>query len=304
MIKAKKLTLYQDSLALHVKSWNGYCLGICKELCKQGMSMQNGYYSATGAMVTQFNRLDVISNNLANINTPAFKRDDVVIGDFSRIYQEVRDELPLRNHTRDAAKFLNRSIDRVPQVSLEYTNFTQGAIKESSNPLDFALKRDDLFFLVETPQGIRLTQNGSFTLNNEGRLVTKEGYAVLPANHFQNQGYIDFDPDAQISVDNNGNIYADGNIVNAFYLAQPIEPRMLTKEGDNLYKSDLENFRLVQDADAVAQGFLEVSNVNPVREMVGLIEAQRLVEMYQKVMTSHMDDLNNEAISKLANTSV
>lgn len=282
-----------EHLLLHA----GYDLRI-----KRGMSMQNGYYSATGAMVTQFNKLNVISNNLANINTPAFKRDDVVIGDFSRIFQEVRDELPLKNHTKQAAQFLNRSIDRVPQISLEYTNFTQGALKETSNPLDLALKRDDVFFLVETPQGIRLTQNGGFTLNDEGRVVTKEGYPVLPANYFETPGYIEFGPEAQITVDNSGNLYADGNIVNSLYLAQPIESRLLTKEGDHLYNTDAQNYRALEGADAVAQGFIEVSNVNPVREMVGLIEAQRMVEMYQKVMTSHMDELNNDAINKLANT--
>ena len=69
--------------------------------------MNNGYYQATGAMVTQFNRLDVIANNLANINTIGFKRDDVVVGDFERIFKEYRDELPIENHTKDAAKFLN-----------------------------------------------------------------------------------------------------------------------------------------------------------------------------------------------------
>ncbi|NLC28103.1 MAG: flagellar hook-basal body protein [Campylobacteraceae bacterium] len=264
--------------------------------------MQNGFYSATGGMVAQFNKLEVISNNLANINTPAFKRDDVVIGDFSRIFQEVRDELPLRNHTKEAAKFLNRSIDRVPQVSLEYTNYMNGGMKETNNPLDFALKREDLFFMVETPQGVRLTQNGSFTLNEDGVLTTKEGYAVLPANYFENKRPIDFAPENQITVDANGNLYADGNIVNTFYIAQAIEPRFLTKEGSHLYKFDEENIQALPGANALMQGYVEISNVNPVSEMVGLIEAQRMVEMYQKVMTSHMDDLNSDAINKLANT--
>ncbi|MBN2964781.1 flagellar hook-basal body protein [Sulfurospirillum sp. T05] len=264
--------------------------------------MQNGFYVATGAMVTQFNKLDVISNNLANINTPAFKRDDVVIADFSRIYQEVRDELPLRNHTKEAAKFINRNIDRVPQVSEQYVTFSQGGVKATGNPFDFALKRDDAFFMVETPQGIRLTQNGAFTLNEEGILSTKEGYPVLPANFFQTNQYIEFAPEATVTADANGNLYADGDVVNALYIAQAEDPRRLTKEGDHLYIFEDENqVRALEEADVVAQGFLEMSNVNPVREMVGLIEAQRMVEMYQKVMTSHMDDLNSEAINKLAN---
>ena len=62
--------------------------------------MQNGYYQATGGMVTQFNKLEVITNNLANINTSGYKRDDVVIADFKRIFKETKDELPIENHTK------------------------------------------------------------------------------------------------------------------------------------------------------------------------------------------------------------
>ena len=118
--------------------------------------MQNGYYQATAGMVTQFNRLNVISNNLANVNTIGYKRNDVVIGDFARIFKETQDELPLKNHTKDGAKFLNRTLDRVPQVSEEYTDFSAGGFKYSSNTLDFAIKRDDAFFLVDTPNGVKL----------------------------------------------------------------------------------------------------------------------------------------------------
>jgi len=63
--------------------------------------MQTGYYNAAAGMVTQFNRLDLIANNLANVNTAGFKEDDVVIGDFSRLYKEARDKLPHPNQTKD-----------------------------------------------------------------------------------------------------------------------------------------------------------------------------------------------------------
>ena len=152
--------------------------------------MQSSYYSVTGAMVTQFNKLDLISNNLANLNTTAFKRDDVVVGDFKRIFQEYKDEMPIKDNTKEASKFINAVGVRVPQVVEEYVKYQQGGIKNTGNPFDFALKREDAFFMVETPNGIRLTQNGSFTLNNEGVLTTKEGYPVLPATYFQNQQYI------------------------------------------------------------------------------------------------------------------
>ncbi|MGP1485028.1 MAG: flagellar hook-basal body protein [Campylobacter sp.] len=263
--------------------------------------MQNGFYQAVGGMVTQFNRLDVITNNLANANTIGFKRDDVVIGDFERIYQEQRDILPLKNHTKQAAKFLNRTIDRVPQVSYQYVDFSQSAMKYSGNELDFAIKREDLFFLVETKPGeVRLTKNGSFNLDEDGFLVTKEGFKVLDSN----QRGIQIPQNARFTSDKNGNLYSNDQPLARLYLAQPKEIRNLTKEGDNLYI--LPNLKELKDVsgnsiDAIAQNYTQISNVNPVTEMVGLIETNRLVEMYQKVMTSHMDELNNEAITKLAN---
>lgn len=274
--------------------------------------MQNGYYAATGAMVTQFNKLDVISNNLANVNTTAFKRDDVVIGDFKRIFQETQEELPIKNHTKEAAKYLNAAIDRVPQVSEQYVEFRQGGLKRTGNQLDFALKRKDAFFMVETPQGIRLTQNGSFNINQDGILTTKEGYPVLPATYFQNKQYITVNSNNSFTVDKTGNIYsadlANGftegeNPVGRLFIAQSNDMKSLTKEGTNLYKFDDEkDIKDLQNADVVAQGFIETSNINPVKEMVGLIETNRMIEMYQKVMTSHMNDLNNDAINKLAQT--
>lgn len=266
--------------------------------------MQNGYYQVTGAMVTQFNRLDVISNNLANTNTMGFKRDDVVVGDFERIFKETRDILPLENHTKQAAKFLNRTIDRVPQVSEQYVDFSQGSFKYSSNPLDVSINRKDLFFLVETDNGVRLTKNGAFNLDNEGNIVTKEGYKVLPNNYFEaNINEINIPQNSQITIDKNGNIFSGQNLISQLFIAQPREIRDLTKEGDNLYVlDDLKDLSNVDNSGAVLQGYAQMSNINPVTEMVGLIQTNRLVDTYQKVMTTHMNDLNQDAIQKLAST--
>ncbi len=265
--------------------------------------MQNGYYSVTGAMVTQFNRLDVISNNLANLNTTAFKRDDVVVGDFKRIFQEAKEELPLADNTKEGSKFLNAAISRVPQVVEQYIQYNQGGLKNTGNPLDFAMKREDTFFMVETPNGIRLTQNGSFTVNDQGTLVTKEGYPVLPSTYFTNQQYISVPQDTPLSVDKTGTLYAGTDEIGRFFIAQSDDIKQLTKEGSSLYRfENLNDLTELSNSDVVAQGFLESSNINPISEMVGLIETNRLVEMYQKVMNSHMNDLNSDAITKLAST--
>lgn len=264
--------------------------------------MNNGYYTTAGAMVTQFNKLDVISNNLANVNTTAFKQDNVIIGDFERIYQEKRDDLEIKDHTKSAAKFLNRSIDRVPQISQEYVSYEQSGVKHTGNALDFSLKRDDAFFVVKTPQGLRLTQNGAFTINQTGTLVTKEGYEVLPSSYRTNkQSNITFEENAQVTVDKSGNIYANGDAGEQLYIVTPSDIRRLEKEGSNLYKfEDEQDLTLLNEDDVVSQGYLETSNVNPIRQMTELIQTNRLVQMYQKVMTTHMNDLNSDAINKLA----
>ena len=274
--------------------------------------MQSGFYNTTGGMVTQFSRLDLISNNLANLNTNGFKRDDVVIGDYLRLYQTHKHELPLHNHTREAAKFLNRSLDRVPIISEEYTDRSLGSMAQTENPLDFALRDSNAFFAVLTPEGVRYTRDGSFTLDANGMLVTKEGFAVLSRAGLDSEGGISIGQGLHIEVDPSGNIHTRSLNNDAIGEIAPIgslavvgfeNPRYLKKVGKNLYEfpqerlSERQNF---QDRAVVAQGFIEKSNVNAVLEMSALIETNRLVDMYQKVMKSHMDELNSEAITKLA----
>jgi len=265
--------------------------------------MQNGYYDATGGMVTQFNRLDVISNNLANLNTTAFKRDDVVIGDFKRIFEEYQEQMPIKDNTKEAAKFLNHTLDEVPHIVEQYTKYDQGGLKATGNNLDFALKRGDAFFMVETPQGLRLTQDGSFVINDEGTLTTKEGYPVIPKDYFKNKQYIKVPQDASLVSDKSGNLFVNGENAGKFYIATTDDIKSLQKEGNKLFKfQDVNDLQDLGNDDVIAQGFVETSNINPVSEMVGLIEANRMVEMYQKVMTAHMNDVNQDAINKLAST--
>lgn len=275
--------------------------------------MQSGFYNATGGMVTQFNRLDTISNNLANTNTNGFKRDDVVIGDFLRLYQEFKHSLPLENHTREAAKFLNRTLDRVPIVVEEYTDMSIGNFAKTDNILDFALSNKDAFFAIQTPNGVRYTRDGSFTLDNNGILVTKHGYPVLSADGIDEKGYININISSNnLEISKDGNIFVreldNANIGNpqqigTIAIVSFTNPKYLQKIGNNLYDipiDKLEERRNINNQNVLLSGFIERSNINPVIEMAALISTNRLVDMYSKVMKTHQDDLNNEAISKLA----
>ncbi|NWF67147.1 MAG: flagellar hook-basal body protein [Campylobacterales bacterium] len=262
--------------------------------------MQSGYYTATGGMVTQFNRLDMIANNLANVNTNGFKHQDVVIGDFAKVFQEYRDELPLRNHTRDAADFVNRSINKVPHIVEEFRSLELGPMMVTGNTFDFALARDDLFFMIETPAGVRLTRDGSFQLNSEGILTTKDGDPVLPSDYYQNKGYIKLDSNGNYSADKDGNIYQSEELVKQLMTVTSHRVKELKNVGDNMFVANENDIIPILDSGSVKHKTLEKSNVNAVREMTALIEANRLVEMYQRVMNTHQDDLNREAITRLS----
>ena len=270
--------------------------------------MQTGYYSAAAGMVAQFNRLDTISNNLANVNTNGFKEDNTVVGDFMRVFKEARDELPHANHTKDGAQFFNRAMTKAPQIVEAYTDHSVGTIQSTSNTMDFALSKEGLYFAVNTPNGVRLTRDGSFTINDEGKLFTKQGYEVLPQDYQSTQNSISFNTvDSVVSVDKDGQIMTNlpnsvkMGVSSKLFIAQPDNVNLLVKEGDNLFKYEgAENLKNIENSGAVRQGYLEKSNVNAVKMMTQMIETNRLVGMYQKVMNSQMDDMNNDAINKLA----
>ena len=270
--------------------------------------MQSGYYDAAAGMVTQFNRLDTIANNLANVNTAAFKEDNLVVGDFMRLYKEAREDLPIANQTEDGAAFINRTMNRAPQIVDAYTNHSVGNMQKTDNSLDFALSREGLFFAVQTPQGVRLTRDGSFTTNDEGKIITKQGYEVLPSDYFGTDSRMVIQrEDNIVEVDKDGQMYT--NIPNTvklaigskFFIAQPENIKLLKKEGDNLFiYEDIDAMQSLEESGAVRQGFIEKSNVNAVHMMTQMIETNRLVGMYQKVMDSQMNDMNRDAITKIA----
>ena len=262
--------------------------------------MQTGYYTATGGMVTQFNRLNLISNNLANVNTNGYKADDVVIGDFERMFKESRDILPIDNNTKEGAKFINRDLNKVPHIVEEFSIFIVGNMKQTNNSLDLALTRENAFFLVKTPDGIKATRDGSFEINEDGHIVTKEGYEVLPKTYFVDGHILEIQPNKKITADKNGDIYQEGLQTNSLFVASFDNLKNLKKVGDNLY--DFGDMTPIEDGkNKVLQGFIEKSNINPVREMTKLIDTNRLVEMYQKVMDTQMNEINKDAIEKLAN---
>ncbi len=233
--------------------------------------MSGSIYAATSGSEVLRMRMDLLSNNLANINTVGYKSDDAVF--------RIKDgDLKPENAAADPDGE-NRILPNLPVIPLTArTDFSQGLLQRTGNPLDLAIQGEG-FFSIETEAGPRYTRNGSFSLNEDGTLTTHDGHIVMGEG-----GEITIDG-AQVEFDGNGNVVVDGQITGKLRIVEISDRTALIKEGYNLFALD-ENRGIeepVEYAD-VHQGFLEGSNANAVKIMTDLIEVMRGYESYQKVI--------------------
>ena len=244
------------------------------------------WIAKTGMDAMQMN-VDVISNNLANVNTAGFKKDFAVLKDYaSRPIKRINDgqEQP-EIGSMGAGSWLDATA----------TRHTAGIIHPTGNTLDFALEGKG-YFVVETPAGIRYTRNGTFTRSGTGELVTQDGFRVLGQN-----GPINLDPTGQagkVTVAEDARIFLDNVENNAFQLVEFADENRLQKEGATLFRppDGVEG----QAATAkVRQGFVELSNVNVISEMVSMIAGYRAYETNSKVVQTH-DTLLDKAVNQVA----
>ena len=161
--------------------------------------MIKGFYAAVSAMLVNANKQQLLSHNIANLQTPGFKQILSSVGDF----METSVNSPAGNITRTGVQYVGMlglgSMNR-PEIS----DLTQGGLQSTGNPLDLALQGEG-FFHVDTPQGDRYTRDGRFLRNADGDMVTIEGFHVLDAN-----GQPINLPEGQTSVANDGTIWVDG----------------------------------------------------------------------------------------------
>ncbi|MDK2878686.1 MAG: flagellar basal-body rod protein FlgF [Thermoanaerobacteraceae bacterium] len=253
--------------------------------------MIRGLYTAASGLVAEMARTDVISNNLANVNTSGFKKDRAIFRAFPEMnIHRIGDPAVLSPKDKIDPKPFIGVLGTGSMLDEINTNFSQGSIKNTSNPLDLALTGEG-FFEVQTPGGVRYTRDGSFTRNQQGYLVTGDGHYVMGLN-----GPIQLPDGKDISINRRGEVFSDGSFVDRLLVAAFADQRQLLKEGDNLYVS---NQQPLPSNSEVIQGALEGSNVNPISEMVDLITAFRAYEASQRVVKAN-DDTLGKAVNDIA----
>ncbi len=247
------------------------------------------YTAATGAMAQQ-TRLETISNNLANLDTVGFKADATF---FRALMPDMRDARATANPGPEA-----RLTDNVHVAFAGgRTDYSQGGLKVTGNVLDVAIHGDG-FFAVQTPDGTCYTRRGVFGLSSDGLLVTSEGYPVLGQG-----GTIRIDPDGkQIQIGEDGTIMVDGDETGRLQLSDFQRPYRLEKLGSSLFKPADETVapKNAENA-AVQQGYVELSNVEPIRMMTEMIEVLRTYESHQKMMRT-AEELDGKLIAEAART--
>jgi len=243
-------------------------------------------YSAASAGMLQMRKLEVQNNNLANVNTVGFKRQYVVTerSDFEDSFAKA---------IEGGDPYARADQARVSNVSEGETHidFSQGPIKNTGNPFDVALKNPNDFFVINTPEGVRYSRAGNFTLNATGELVTQDGYQV--------QG----DGGALIVQAAGASIAADGSVVAGvqnFGRVQTVrftDTNQLLQTGGARFK--LQGVAAPQQVPAdLEPKAVEMSNVSAVTGMIDLITTNRAFDAYTKAAQT-IDNLNQSAINQV-----
>ena len=253
--------------------------------------MVRGLYTAYTGMINQQKRLDTVTNNLANASTTGFKREGLTSKSFDQMLTVKLNDL--------SVPYLNEGIGKMSlgvKIGENYTDYSQGSFKETGNTYDLALAGNGFFTISYTDKkgntSEKYTRDGEFTMDSEGYLRTLEG------DYVQGEGGNIMIPveTSEVSIRDNGDIYADGEYVDSLRIVDFEDYNNIEKFGENLYNVD--GATETESTAAVKQGYLEMSNINVVKEMVEMITISRAYESNQKLIQTE-DDMLDKSVNQV-----
>lgn len=248
--------------------------------------MLKGLYTAYTGMINEQNRMDTLTNNLANVSTVGFKKEGATSQSFDEILTvKIKDQsVGLRNVQRIGTN--NPGV----KIGENYTDYTQGSFRVTDNTYDLALSGDGFFAVEFTNKAgetsTMYTRAGQFTLNKDGYLVNENGDYVLDSQSRRIQ--LNTLTDSEIGSD--GTIRQNGVAVAKIQVADFEDYSYLEKYGETYYRP-VEGAKLTTSDAEVNSGYLEMSNVQTVSEMVELISVTRAYESNQKIIQTYDNSL-------------
>ncbi|HPE65553.1 MAG TPA: flagellar hook-basal body protein [Synergistales bacterium] len=269
--------------------------------------MHRGLYAAASAMIVQESMHDVVANNLANVNTSGFRRRIPVNKSFPEVLMDRIEKKSEDGEIKLIAppfqlglkgKFLIGDLSLANVISETYMTTESGAIQVTDNPFDAAIVGEGYFAVQDGAGNIYYTRSGHFQKNGEGQLVTEDGMLVLGDG-----GPIEVGDASRFAITENGNVIADGAVVDMFQVVTFENPTYLRQVGRTaLAVTPQSGAPVPVEAIRLEPGVLEMSNVNVVEEMVRMVEAHRAYESASKVLMTH-DELTGKLISSYGRTS-
>jgi flagellar basal-body rod protein FlgG len=238
-------------------------------------------------------RLETTANNIANVNTPGFKKDQQVFQEYLTANEKPPEVIQVPKVPGSIESFYDTQGGDKSFVDTagSFTDFSQGGLKPTGNTFDVAIEGKG-FFEVATPYGVKLSRNGAFTLDGNGTLVTRDGYPVLksaPAGTEPAERLITVSNKGPVVIGEGGRVFQGEEEVGAISVVNVTNELSLHKEGSSLYGFK-QNYPAEYTAQAnpnLKQGFLEASNVNIVQEMTDMITATRLFDSTQRAIQAY-----------------
>ncbi len=264
--------------------------------------MQTGLWVSASGAAAIADQISTISNNLANLNTHGFKKDQPTFKEYAVQIEQPRELIdipPGPTKDKDLYSIQDREQSFVKTDGI-YTQFNNGKLERTNRSLDLAIEGKG-FFEVLTPQGIRFTKAGNFKLNNDGSLVTAQGFFVLAKrdevanNDNPVDRIINLSNEGHIQIDENGFILSQNQPINQISVLEFQKLLMLKKSGHQLFEDLGSNNKQEPIESRIMQGMLESSNVNPVEELSALIMAHRLFEQNLKAMKAADELMQKES---------
>jgi flagellar basal-body rod protein FlgG len=255
--------------------------------------MVKGLYTAYTGMINEQNRMDVLSNNMANVTTVGFKKE----GTTSQSFDQVLD-LKIKDSTIDYNLATREGYTtRGVKIGENYVDWSQGSFRITGNTYDLALGGSGFFAVEFTNKAgetsTKYTRAGEFQLDNEGYIVTHEGDYLLDANG----KHIKVDPLKETSIDRQGRIMQDGNTIATIQIADFKDYDYLKRYGETYYEP-IEGAEFTNADGQIYSGYLEASNVSSVQEMVNLITISRQYESNQKIIQT-IDNTLETAVTRV-----
>ena len=244
--------------------------------------------SAASGMKARMESLEMLANNVANSATAGFKSDR----EFYSLYTSAQ----ALEAQQDG---LHPSAATLPVIEGRWTDFSQGTLTPTGNPLDLGLYGRG-FFVVQSPSGPLYTRNGNFQISKDGALVTTEGY---PVRRVPDGKAIQMDPSKPVEISKDGMVRQQGQEIAQIELADMDSPDSLSKLGSMYFQLSDPKLAAAPSRDLeVRQGTLENSNVPPAEAAVRLVSVLRQFEMLQRAMNM-AGDMNRRALEEVARVS-